>query len=261
MLGAAVRRLEGPADALQEVLPALRDPFPGLGTGSGEVGCRQVEQQGAVQGGGELGLGFICPLLPCRVQGLFGPPQRPQRLDLIHQRIAARLGLLLTVNGEVRQKANTRDLIIGIADLIVFASSFYTLMPGDVLFTGTPEGVGAVNDRGPSVIAMVALVAVVVALVILVFFAIGYAFGRAGHADRARTVLDGLESLAGERYVSASLIAQVHAGLGETQPALEWLEHASEARAADLAWLTVRPVFDRLRSEPRFNALVARLRQ
>jgi hypothetical protein len=36
-----------------------------------------------------------------------------------------------------------------------------------------------VNDRGPSMVAMVALVAVVVALVILVFFAIGYAFGRA----------------------------------------------------------------------------------
>jgi preprotein translocase subunit SecE len=36
-----------------------------------------------------------------------------------------------------------------------------------------------VNERGPSVIAMVALVAVVVALVILVFFGIGYAFGRA----------------------------------------------------------------------------------
>lgn len=54
------------------------------------------------------------------------------------------LDLHLTVNGETRQKANTRDLIIGITDLIVFASSFYTLMPGDVLLTGTPEGVGPI---------------------------------------------------------------------------------------------------------------------
>jgi 2-keto-4-pentenoate hydratase/2-oxohepta-3-ene-1,7-dioic acid hydratase in catechol pathway len=54
------------------------------------------------------------------------------------------LDLLLKVNGEMRQKANTRDLIIGIADLIVFASSFYTLMPGDVLLTGTPEGLGPI---------------------------------------------------------------------------------------------------------------------
>ena len=91
--------------------------------------------------------------------------------------------------------------------------------------------------------------------------ALGYAFGRAGHVDRARAVLGSLGTLARGRYVSSSLIAQVHAGLGETQSALEWLEHASDARAADLAWLAVRPVFDRLRSEPRFNALVARLRQ
>jgi 2,4-diketo-3-deoxy-L-fuconate hydrolase len=54
------------------------------------------------------------------------------------------LDLVLKINGEVRQKANTRDLIIDIADLIVFASSFYTLMPGDVLLTGTPEGVGPI---------------------------------------------------------------------------------------------------------------------
>ena len=55
------------------------------------------------------------------------------------------LDLKLTVNGEARQEANTRDLIIGIADLIVFASSFYTLMPGDVILTGTPAGVGPIN--------------------------------------------------------------------------------------------------------------------
>lgn len=55
------------------------------------------------------------------------------------------LDLLLSVNGETRQQANTRDLIIGIADLIVFASSFYTLMPGDVIMTGTPEGVGPIK--------------------------------------------------------------------------------------------------------------------
>ena len=51
----------------------------------------------------------------------------------------------LTVNGETRQKANTSDLLIGIADLIVFASAYYTLMPGDLLMTGTPEGVGPIQ--------------------------------------------------------------------------------------------------------------------
>ncbi|HKJ73856.1 MAG TPA: fumarylacetoacetate hydrolase family protein [Alphaproteobacteria bacterium] len=55
------------------------------------------------------------------------------------------LSLELKVNGEVRQSANTKDLIIDVPGLIEFASSFYTLQPGDVLMTGTPEGVGPVH--------------------------------------------------------------------------------------------------------------------
>jgi 2,4-diketo-3-deoxy-L-fuconate hydrolase len=54
------------------------------------------------------------------------------------------IDLSLAVNGEMKQSANTRDLVIPVADLIAFASSFYTLMPGDVLLSGTPEGVGPV---------------------------------------------------------------------------------------------------------------------
>jgi 2-keto-4-pentenoate hydratase/2-oxohepta-3-ene-1,7-dioic acid hydratase in catechol pathway len=57
----------------------------------------------------------------------------------------AGLDLLLAVNGEMRQKANTRDLIIDVPGLIAFASSYYTLMPGDVLLTGTPEGVAPIR--------------------------------------------------------------------------------------------------------------------
>ncbi len=62
---------------------------------------------------------------------------------------ASNLDFSLTVNNEPRQKANTRDLIIGIAELIEFASSFYTLYPGDLIYTGTPAGVGPVlpGDR------------------------------------------------------------------------------------------------------------------
>lgn len=55
------------------------------------------------------------------------------------------VGLKLDVNGEPRQDANTRDLILSVARLIEFASSFYTLHPGDVLLTGTPEGVGPIR--------------------------------------------------------------------------------------------------------------------
>jgi len=55
------------------------------------------------------------------------------------------LSFELTVNGEVRQAANTRDLIIDTPGLIEFASKFYTLEVGDILLTGTPEGVGPVK--------------------------------------------------------------------------------------------------------------------
>jgi 2,4-didehydro-3-deoxy-L-rhamnonate hydrolase len=55
------------------------------------------------------------------------------------------LDLSITVNGELRQKANTRDMILGVPELIEFASSFYTLFPGDVLLSGTPEGVGPIH--------------------------------------------------------------------------------------------------------------------
>jgi 2-keto-4-pentenoate hydratase/2-oxohepta-3-ene-1,7-dioic acid hydratase in catechol pathway len=50
--------------------------------------------------------------------------------------------LLLEVNGEVRQKANTRDLIVDIPDMVRMASSVMTLYPGDIIASGTPAGVG-----------------------------------------------------------------------------------------------------------------------
>ena len=48
-------------------------------------------------------------------------------------------------NGELKQTADTKDLIYDIGRLIEFASSFYTLYPGDVYYTGTPQGVAAVK--------------------------------------------------------------------------------------------------------------------
>jgi 2-keto-4-pentenoate hydratase/2-oxohepta-3-ene-1,7-dioic acid hydratase in catechol pathway len=56
------------------------------------------------------------------------------------------LGNRLWVNGELRQDANTRDMIVGIAELIELISSVLPLRPGDVIATGTPEGVGPFVD-------------------------------------------------------------------------------------------------------------------
>ncbi len=52
------------------------------------------------------------------------------------------LGMILKVNGEVRQNANTGQMIYAVADIVSFLSHLMTLEPGDVICTGTPSGVG-----------------------------------------------------------------------------------------------------------------------
>lgn len=53
-----------------------------------------------------------------------------------------RLGLWLDLNGKRMQTGNTRTMIFGVAKLVSYVSQFMTLMPGDVITTGTPPGVG-----------------------------------------------------------------------------------------------------------------------
>jgi 2-keto-4-pentenoate hydratase/2-oxohepta-3-ene-1,7-dioic acid hydratase in catechol pathway len=48
------------------------------------------------------------------------------------------------LNGDVVQHGSTEDMVFGVATLIEFITSFMTLLPGDVLLTGTPEGVGKI---------------------------------------------------------------------------------------------------------------------
>ena len=55
------------------------------------------------------------------------------------------LSLSISVNGEQRQNAHTSDLIVKVADLVAWGSTFYSLHPGDVLLSGTPQGVGPVK--------------------------------------------------------------------------------------------------------------------
>jgi serine/threonine-protein kinase len=98
------------------------------------------------------------------------------------------------------------------------------------------------SGRGPDVLA-----------------AVGYLRGVSSDAEGARSILAELRELSQRRYVSPTLLAQVYAGLDDKQEALNCLESAAAERAADLAWLAVRPVFAGLREEARFAALVKRL--
>jgi fumarylpyruvate hydrolase len=52
--------------------------------------------------------------------------------------------IMLTVDGETRQKADLADMIWSVAEQVAYLSAYFELMPGDVIFSGTPDGVGAV---------------------------------------------------------------------------------------------------------------------
>lgn len=56
------------------------------------------------------------------------------------------INMRLTVNGQERQSACTRDLIVNIPDMIAMASAVMTLEPGDIIASGTPAGVGPVKE-------------------------------------------------------------------------------------------------------------------
>jgi 2-keto-4-pentenoate hydratase/2-oxohepta-3-ene-1,7-dioic acid hydratase in catechol pathway len=46
------------------------------------------------------------------------------------------------LNGEVRQDSRTSDLLFGLDELVVHVTKYFTMLPGDVIITGTPSGVG-----------------------------------------------------------------------------------------------------------------------
>jgi 2-keto-4-pentenoate hydratase/2-oxohepta-3-ene-1,7-dioic acid hydratase in catechol pathway len=58
------------------------------------------------------------------------------------------VGLEITtfVDGEPRRKGNTRDMIHGVPEIIEFVSDAWTLLPGDIIMTGTPDGLGGFHD-------------------------------------------------------------------------------------------------------------------
>ena len=64
------------------------------------------------------------------------------------------LNLQLDLNGERKQQGNTRQMIRDVATMIEYASSFYTLYPGDIFLSGTPAGVGPIKP-GDEIVASI----------------------------------------------------------------------------------------------------------
>ena len=53
--------------------------------------------------------------------------------------------MICRVNGEVRQAGFTSDMVFGVAEIFEFVTAVMTLLPGDVILTGTPAGVGKIE--------------------------------------------------------------------------------------------------------------------
>jgi serine/threonine-protein kinase len=81
-----------------------------------------------------------------------------------------------------------------------------------------------------------------------------------GQRHAARQVIARLKQLAATRFVPAYDLALVHAALGERDAAFEWLQRAYDERYGPLVFLRVDPDIDGVRDDPRFDALVARIR-
>ena len=99
-------------------------------TCANDVTQRAIQRAEMAKGAMLVSKGFdtFCPLGP-----VIDTDVDPSNLDL-----SAR------VNGETRQSGNTSDLLFGVAKLVSYASEAMTLVPGDVILTGTPAGVGPI---------------------------------------------------------------------------------------------------------------------
>ena len=89
---------------------------------------------------------------------------------------------------------------------------------------------------------------------------LGHAYAASGRTAEAKQVLNDLQQLQGQRYVSPYTVAAIYSGLGDQAQAFKWLETAVEERDIWLMNLKVDPVFAKLRSQRQFNDILGRIR-
>ena len=104
-------------------------------TAANDVSARDLQTRDK-QWGRAKGFDTFCPLGPWIVTHLTIPEASDLDLRVVVERGGERIE---------RQSSNTRHLVHGIAELVAFVSSFATLLPGDVILTGTPAGVGRIE--------------------------------------------------------------------------------------------------------------------
>jgi len=88
---------------------------------------------------------------------------------------------------------------------------------------------------------------------------LGQVYATAGYRSEALKILEQLQELSKQQYVSPYGVGRIYAALGQTEEAFRWLETAYEQRGDWMVFLNVDPVFDDLRSDPRFQDLLRRM--
>ena len=88
---------------------------------------------------------------------------------------------------------------------------------------------------------------------------LGYAYAISGNRPKAEQMLRELEEMAKRQYVSSTAFAMIYLGLGEKGKALDWLDKSYEDQESACWYLTVDRIYDSVRNEPRFQALVQKV--
>lgn len=88
---------------------------------------------------------------------------------------------------------------------------------------------------------------------------LGMSYGLLGRTREAGEVLDKLMVRSQNTHVGAVEFVHLYIGLGDEERALDWLERAYEERGIFIAWMKTWPLYDPLRDEPRFEALLAQM--
>jgi tetratricopeptide (TPR) repeat protein len=86
--------------------------------------------------------------------------------------------------------------------------------------------------------------------------ALAHAYARCGQSEQAVGILEELKKVPEGRYQASTMIARVYLGLGEVDQAFEWLWKGLEERSFWNVFLRVDPVYDPIRSDPRFQDLL-----
>src|SRR5437868_4888940 len=88
---------------------------------------------------------------------------------------------------------------------------------------------------------------------------LGYAYANSGDRPKAEQMLRELEEMAKRQYVNTTAFASIYLGLGEKKKALDWLDKSYQDQESACWYLKVDPIYDSVRNEPRFQALVQKV--